>query len=97
MRAALVLLAVFGPLVVAASNLDPGLEGDIIGIQDGPAAPTPDPFGDGTALYERWLQLGSVPINGTEGVSRGEKRQPKNLVEARQDAVSARFDLWQRR
>ena len=97
MRAALVLLAVFGPLAVAASNLDRGPEGDIIGIQDGPAAPAPDQFGDGTSLYERWLQLGSVPVNGTEGVSRGERRQPKNLVEARQDGVSDWFDLCQRR
>ena len=94
MRAALVLLAVFGPLAVATSNIDRGLEG---GAQDGPVAPTPDSLGDGTSLYERWLELGSVPANGTEGVTRGEKRRPRNLVEARQDSVSAWFDLCQRR
>ena len=97
MRAALILLAVFGPLAVAASNLDRSSEGDIIGIQDGPATPTPDPSGDGTSLYERWPQLGSTPVNRTEGVIRGEKRQPKNLVEARQNTVSAWFDLCRRR
>ena len=113
MRAAFVLLSVFGPLAVAASKLERGLEGDIRGIQDVPVAPTPASFGDGTALYERWSQIGSVPVNRTEGVPRGEKRQPKNLLEARQgdgdpssgtaggaahnSAVSACFDLCQRR
>ena len=95
MRAALVLLPVFGPLAVAASNLDRGLDGDMRGIQDITAAPTPDSFGDGTALYEQWPQLGSVPVNRTEGMVRGEKRQPKTLLEARQSEVSAWFDLCQ--
>ena len=89
MRAALVLLPVFGSLAVAASKLERGLEGDIRGTQDGPATTTPDSLGDGTSLYERWLQLGSVPVNRTEGMSRGERRQPKNLLEARQLDVSA--------
>ena len=93
MRAALVLLAVFG-LAVAASNLDRGLEG---GAQDDPAAPTPDLLGDETSLYERWLLLGTIPGSRTEAVARSERRQPKNLVEARQDTVSAWFDLCQRR
>ena len=88
MRAALLLLPVLGPLAVAASKLERGLEGDIRGIQDGPVTPTPDSLGDGTSLYERWLQLGSVPVNRTEGMNRGERRQPKNLLEARQE-VSA--------
>ena len=89
MRAALVLLPVFGPLAVAASKLDRGLEGDIRGFRDVPATPTPDSLGDGTPLYEQWLQLGSVPVNRTEGMNRGERRQPKNLLEARQLDVSA--------
>ena len=97
MRAALVRLAIFGPLAVAASNLDRGLDGDTRGIQDIPAAPTPASIGDGTALYEQWPQLGSIPVNRTEGMIRGEKRQPKTLLEARQDDVSAWFDLCQHR
>ena len=90
MRVALVLLPVFGPLAVAASKLKRGLEGD-------PYASTPASLGDGTALYERWLQIGSVPVNRTEGILRGEKRQPKNLLEARQSDVSACFNLCQGR
>ena len=86
MHVALVLLPVFGPLAVAASKLERGLEGD-------PAASTPASFGDRTALYERWPQIGSIPVNRTEGMLRGEKRQPKNLLEARQPDVSACFDL----
>ena len=93
MRAALVLLSVFSPLALAASNLERGLEGEIRGIQDGPAAPTSDLFGDGTALYEQWPQLGSVPVNRTEGLIRRGKRQPKNLLEARQANVSVWFNL----
>ena len=97
MRAALILLPVFGPLTVAALNLDRGLEGGIRGTQDGPVAPTPNSFGEGTALYEQWPRLGSVPVNRTEGMVRRGKRQPKNLLEARQPDVSAWFELWQRR
>ena len=97
MRTAIVLLQVFGRLAVAASKLEGGLEGDIGGIQDVPDAPTPPLFGDGTALYERWPQIGSVPVNRTEGILRGEKRQPKNLLEARQPDVSACFNLCQGR
>jgi hypothetical protein len=86
MRTPLALLPVlvFGPLAVFASNPEGG-------IQDDPAAPTSGSFGDGTALYEQWPQLGSVPVNRTEGLVRREKRQPKTLLEARQANVSAWF------
>jgi hypothetical protein len=88
MRTPLALLPVlvFGPLAVFASNPEGG-------IQDDPVAPPPGSFGDGTALYEQWPQLGSVPVNRTEGLIRREKRQPKNLLEARQTDVSAWFQI----
>jgi len=88
MRTALLTVVIFGPLAALASNPERGLEGD---IQDGPGTPTPGSFGDGTALYEQWPQLGSVPVNRTEGFIRREKRQPKNLLEARQTDVSYWF------
>jgi hypothetical protein len=88
MRTPLVLLPVlvFGPLAVFASNS----EGS---TQDDPAAPTSGSFGDGTDRYEQWPQLGSVPVNRTEGLIRREKRQPKYLLEARQPDVSAWFQI----
>jgi hypothetical protein len=85
MRAVLVLVAVFGPLAVPASNFGRNLEG---GIHDDPAAPAPDSNGDRTALYEQWPQLGSIPVNRTEGLIRRGKRQPNKLLEARQTDVS---------
>jgi len=89
MRAALVLVPVLGPLAVLASIvLERGLEG---GTHDGPAAPTPDSFIDGTTLHGQWPQLGSVPANRTEGsIGRG-RRQPNNFLEARQLQVSTWF------
>jgi hypothetical protein len=88
MRTPLVLLPVlvFGPLAVFASNPEGG-------IQDDPAAPSPGSFGDGTDRYEQWPQLGSVPVNRTEGLIRREKRQPKSLLEARQPTVSGWFQI----
>lgn len=86
MRAVLFLAQVFGSLAVLASNVDHGLERD---IHDGPVAPTPDIFGDGTGLYEQWPQLGSVPVNRTEGSIRSGKRQFNNLLESRQNTVSS--------
>ena len=88
MRAALILGTVFGPLAVFALNLERGLEG---GAQDGPAAPTTDSFSDGTALYEQWPQLGSVPVNRTMGSPRSGKHQPNSLLQGRQTDVSAIF------
>ena len=88
MRAALILGTVFGPLAVLALNLERGLEGD---TPDSPAAPTPDSFNDGTALYEQWPQLGSVPVNRTMGSPRSAKHQPNGLLQARQSDVSAIF------
>ncbi len=90
MRAALILATVLGPLVASALNVERGLETEG-GIQDSPALPTSDSFSDGTALYEQWPQLGSVPVNRTEGSIRSGKRQPNNLLEARQTDVSAWF------
>jgi len=84
MRAALVLVQFFGPLAVLASNVDRGLERD---IHDSPLGPTPDIFGDGTGLYGQWPQLGSVPVNRTEGSIRSAKRQSNNLLESRQSTV----------
>ena len=90
MRAALILATVFGPLAVSALNLEHGREVEE-GIQDNPAAPISDSISDGTALYEQWPQLGSVPVNRTEGSIRSPKRQHNNLLEARQTDVSAWF------
>lgn len=86
MRAVLFLAQVFGSLAVLASNVNGGIERD---IHDRPVAPTPDIFGDGTALYEQWPQLGSVPVNRTEGSIRSGKRQFNNLLESRQNSVSS--------
>ena len=90
MRTALILATVLGPLAVSALNLERGLEVEG-GIQDSPAAPASDSLGDGTALYEQWPKLGSVPVNRTEGLIRSRKLQHNNLLEARQTDVSAWF------
>lgn len=90
MRTALILATVLGPLAVSALSLERGLEVEG-SIEDSPAAPASDPFSDGIALYEQWPKLGSVPVNRTEGLIRSRKRQPNNLLEARQTDVSAWF------
>jgi hypothetical protein len=86
MRAALALIQVFAPFVALASNVERAVARD---INDGSVAPTPDPLSDGTILYEQWPQLGSVPVNRTEGFTRSENRQFSNLLEVRQSNVRA--------
>ena len=90
MRRPFVLGLIFGTLAALALNGERGLERD---IHDDPVAPTPNSLGGGSGLYEQSPQLGSVPVNRTEGSPRSGKHESKNVLNVRQTNVSHIFVL----